>query len=513
MPIITTTPQQALALLERLHKELQSRQKQLRQAADYYDGKHPLAYASPQFASYWGGLFESFSDNWCGVVVDSKTERLVVRGVRIGQKSADEETHRVWQTNGLDADSGLAFVDAIAQGRSFALVWGDPDDPDTPAVTFESAHEAVVAYEPGSRRRRVAALKCWVDHDEYTEHATLYLADSVWKFSHQSTVSRILERTPAKGAYAAGPVWTLRDLDEDNPQPNPMGLVPMVELPNRQRLGKEPCSEIETIIPLQNGVNVLWSHLITASDFAAFPQRVIMGMEVPTKPVIDPNTGKVIAKEPVDLQKFALDRILWLEDPEATIGHWVAADLENYSKVIETAVGHIAAQTRTPQHYLVGKMANLSAEALKAAETGLVSTVKEKQLYFGESIREVCRLIALCQGDEGKAEEMRTANVIWQDPESRSDAELADALGKLAVMLHVPDEILWRRFGFTDDEIAEMKRMQAEQQERELDLLTKTSEASTPDQPPQEPAAAAGSGGGGKPAAKTQQSAAGAQAQ
>lgn len=485
MPI-TTTPQQALDILQRLHKELQSRQKELRQAADFYDGKHPLIYASPQFAAYWGGLFADFADNWCAVVVDSKAERLVVRGVRIGQKSADEETHRIWQTNGLDADSGLAFVDAITQGRAFCLVWGDPDDPETPQVTFESAHEAVVAYEPGSRRRRVAALKHWIDFDSQTEHATLYLPDSVWKFTHVTANVRVLERQPRMGAYIAGPVWTLRDLDgEQNPQPNPMGIVPMVELPNRQRLGKTPCSEIKTVIPLQNAVNVLWSHLITASDFAAFPQRVIMGMEVPTKPIVDA-TGKIVGKEPVDLQKFALDRILWLEDPEATIGHWQAADLENYSKVIETAVGHIAAQTRTPQHYLVGKMANLSAEALKAAETGLVSTVREKQLYFGEAVREVCRLIALCQGDEGKADDMRTANVIWQDPESRSDAELADSLGKLAVMLHVPDEILWRRYGFTDDEIAEMKLMQKEQQQEQLDMLTKTTEASTPAQPPQD---------------------------
>jgi hypothetical protein len=243
-------------------------------------------------------------------------------------------------------------------------------------------------------------------------------------------------------------------------------------------------------------VNVLWSHLITASEFAAFPQRVIMGMEVPSRPILN-DAGEVVGKEPIPLDRFALDRVLWLEDPEAKIGNWGAADLENYSKTIETAVGHIAAQTRTPQHYLIGKMANLSAEALKAAETGLVSTVREKQLYFGEATREVARLIALAQGDGDKADAMRTATVVWQDPESRSDAELADSLGKLAVMLHVPDEALWRRYGFTDAEIRDMKRMQAEQTERELDLLTKTTEATASAQPePAEPKQSDGGFGG-----------------
>ncbi len=490
MPI-TTTPAQALEILQRLHGELRNRQADLTMYANYYDGIHPLRYASPQFASYWGSLFESFADNWCQVVVDSKTERLVVRGVRIGEDLSDEETWRIWQTNGLDADSGLAFVDAIAQGRSFALVWGGEDDGKTPSVTFESAHEAIVAYEPGSRRVRVAALKNWIDLDSNTEHATLYLPDSVWKFTHDASTARILGRPVDQGGALAGPAWTNRDGSE--PVENPMGVVPMVELPNRQRLSREPASEIRNVIPLQNAVNVLWSHLITASEFAAFPQRVIMGMEIPSKPITN-DEGEVIGKEPIDLQKFAVDRLLWLEDPEAKIGSWQAADLENYSKVIETAVGHIAAQTRTPQHYLIGKMANLSAEALKAAETGLVSTVREKQLYFGESVREICGLIALAQGDEGKAEAMRTATVVWKDPESRSDAELADSLGKLAVMLHVPDEILWRRYGFTDAEIREMKLMQQEQTERELELLTKTTEATAKAEP--EPTQADGGFGG-----------------
>ena len=264
---------------------------------------------------------------------------------------------------------------------------------------------------------------------------------------------------------------------------NPLGVVPMVELPNRSRLAKDPVSEIHNVIPLQNAVNVIWSHLITASDFAAFPQRVVLGQEVPREPIVN-NAGEIVGHKAADLTRFALDRLVWLENPEASIGSWQAADLENYTKVIETAVGHIAAQTRTPQHYLVGKMANLSAEALKAAETGLVSTVREKQLYLGEAIREMCRLIALVQDDKAKADELRTAQVVWKDPETRSDAELADSLGKLATMLHVPDKILWRKYGFTDDEITEMEDMQAEQAQKELDMLIKTTDATAPPPPP-----------------------------
>lgn len=483
----------ALWWLDRLYGALVARTPQIRRYSDYYEGKHPLHFASPQFAKYWGGLFREFADNWCQVVVDSKAERLVVRGIRIGEEKADKDLWRVWNINGLDADSGLAFVDAIAGCQSYALVWGNEGDQDTPTVSFESANEAILAYEPGSRRKKAAGLKCW--RDEYTgdEFATLFLPDQVWKFQKKSggNVIPILARDPILGGPVAGGgigEWDLRYVaGEPNPMDNPIGEVPMTELPNRSRLATLPVSEIANVIPLQDAINIVWSHLLTASDFAAFPQRVILGMDVPKKPITN-EAGDVIGQEKIDLDKLAVDRILWFESPDAKIGSWPAANLENYTKLLETAVGHIAAQTRTPQHYLIGKMANLSGEALKAAETGLVSTVYEKQLYFGEAIKDMARLIALAQGDDAKAKALREASVIWKDPESRSLAELADALGKQAVMLHVPDEALWREYGYTDAQIEEFHAMRARQDAAALDLMTKQADATAPEpQPETEP--------------------------
>lgn len=493
--------EQALTMLDKLYKGLNNRAGEIKRFGDYYDGIHPLRFASKQFEQYWGGLFKEFADNWAQVVVDSKAERLQVRGIRLGEGEADEETWRIWQVNGLDADSGLAIIDAIALGRAYALVWGDPDDDDTPMVTFESANEAIVGYESGSRRKRVGALKCWRDEDTGDEFATLYLPDEVWKFKRSRGEVNILPRDPQLGAPVAqgGPQWVARqDVDgEPNPQPNPLGVVPMVELPNRSRLSAQPTSEIKNVIPLQDAINIIWSHTLTASDFQAFPQRVVLGMEVPKKPIVN-DAGEVVGHEPIPLDNVSLDRLLWFEDPDAKIASWPAVDLKNYTDLLETAVGHIAAQTRTPQHYLIGKMANLSGEALKAAETGLVMTVYEKQLYFGEAIREIARLIALARDEKAKAEEMRTATVVWKDPESRSLAELADALGKQAVMLHVPDEALWREYGYTDTQIQEFKLMQAEQDQATIDRMVKQAEAMPEPEPP------AGQPGGAPPKQKGQ---------
>ncbi|NJP27096.1 phage portal protein [Microbispora sp. SCL1-1] len=459
------TSAEALSLLDQLSRELDRRQDEQTRAEAYYDGEHNLLFASPQFQQYFGGLFTYFADNWCQVVVDSVAERLTVRGIRLSTGTdaiADAESRRVWQENELDADSGLAFVDTLTAGRTHVLVWGNLDDEDTPEVTFEAPCETIVGYEPGSRRRRRAALKRWRDDDN--EYATLYLPDEVWKFVKPAFRVPVVNGRTESGLAVAGTVsmagegWKLREVPgEPNPMRNPMGVVPMVELPNRSRLAKDPVSEIRNVIPLQDAVNLLWSHLLTASDFAAFPQRVILGTDVPKKPIVDA-VGEVVGYEPVDLAKYAVDRVVWLEDPNAKIGEWSAADLANYTNVIEVAVGHIAAQTRTPQHYLIGKMANMSADALKAAETGLVSRVRERQVYLGEAIREMWRLVALAQNDEARAKAIKTGTVLWADPESRSDAELVDSLVKLKG-IGVPDEALWERYGADVDEIERWSRM------------------------------------------------------
>ena len=52
-------------------------------------------------------------------------------------------------------------------------------------------------------------------------------------------------------------------------------------------------------------------------------------------------------------------------------------------------IQHVAAQTRTPPHYLLGAMGSFpSGESLKATETGLVAKVRRKMLSFGEGWEE-----------------------------------------------------------------------------------------------------------------------------
>lgn len=459
------TQAQALHLVSLLESELIRRRTDITRNNDYYRGRHPLRFASDDFAKFHGDRYRDFSDNWVQVVADSPVERLTVTGFQAsGEERADKDLWQVWQVNGLDGDSQLGFLGAVNSARSFVLVWGDPDDEDNPVVTFEDAGQAIVAYEPGSRRARRAGLKRWQDGN--CDYATLYLPGELWKFERPLARQDKSPQMADVDEELKG--WRPRETgDEPNPQPNPMGVVPLVELPNKPMLVDDPISDITGVIAMQDAINLVWAQLFTASDYASFPQRVVLGAERPMIPKLN-SAGEIVGKQPVDLDKFAVDRVAWITGRDAKIAEWQAANLAAYTQIIEVAVGHLAAQTRTPQHYLIGKMANLSGDALLAAETGLVKRVDEKKLWFGQGLREVARLILLARGEDAKARAMRAGAVLWADSESRSHAQLADALVKLKD-IGFPFEWLALRYGLTPTEVADVVAMR--EREAEMDPI------------------------------------------
>lgn len=436
-------------ILERLYAKLKKRHALTKKWSDYYNGAHPLKFASPEFSTQAGGLFEGFSDNWCQVIPDASVERMVPMAFRLEDGTLDKDAWRAWRRNECDVEVSLAFLEALITGRSYALVW-KPDGVET-EITFLDSSRAVVEYKPGKRRVRSAGLVIWADGGQ--ELATLFTPERVYWWTRD-----IGEAGKAEWiSIGTGSAWRMTaDME------NPLKAVPLVALENRARLSGKPVSEIANVIPLQDTVNTLWSHLMTASDQLALPARAVLGMDRPTREILDAE-GEVIGEEDLPIDRFRSDRLLWLEREGASIAEFSAADLTNYTKVIEVAVQHIAAQTRTPPSYLTGEMVNISADALIASEAGLVSKVQERQRFFGAALREIMRLEALASGDPGRANALALGTVVWRDAQFRSEAQYADALTKYKA-INVPDEALWERIpGVHPDEIERWKSMRDDQ--------------------------------------------------
>lgn len=406
----------------------------------YYEGDHRLAFATEKFREAFAGLFASVADNWCPIVVDSSAERLKVQGFRFGNdQAADDDAWAIWQHNGLDAESDMAHTEAIKLGEAYWLV--EPpargsDDP--PRITSEHPSQMIVAHAPGDRRRRLAALKKWVGEDGFA-YATLYLPDSVHKWQSAGKLS--------SGGRTAGRInWTQRR--DDPGGANPLGVVPVVPLLNKPAMLRAGQSDLKSAIPLQNAINKMLSDMLIGSEYQAFPQRVLLGVQPPK----DENGQPLRAS----MLQATQSRVWWFSDKDAKTAEFRAADLDNYVNARRHLVEHLTAQTKTPPHYVTGKMVNVSGDALKAGETGLVSKARHKQVTFGEGHEEAVRLALLSTGrDEAPAD----TETIWRDPESRSFGELVDGLVKLKT-LGVPNEVLWERAGFSPQEIGRMKAMQ-----------------------------------------------------
>jgi hypothetical protein len=450
------TAAEAASILERLATELDRRRSDVEELDSAYRGAHKLKFASENFREYFEGRYERFSDNWCQIVADAPHERLEVSGIRLpGEEGGDADLFGAWRRADADYGSDLAMLDAIVAKRAFALVWGTPDG--RLVVTWEHPSQAIVGYDPETRER-VAGAKVWAD--EVNEYATLYLPTEVWKFIRP----RIQVPDPDQAVATAPMLSGGWDLRGEGVIPNPLGKVPLVELPNKPRLLGEPLSDISIALSWQYAINLLWAQTFAVADEATIGQRLVIGAEMPTVPILD-ESGNEVGEKPLDLKKWRKDRIGWLEDPTAKAHEWKPAELDPFTKVIETGVGHVAAQTRTPAHYLMigGTFANVSADAMKALETGLVKRTLEKTQHFGRALRDVFELIALVQDDRAKAERVRGALVLWKDVENRSDAQVSDAALKDSQIGLPLRYILERRYNLSPAEIERVMAMRAEE--------------------------------------------------
>ncbi|MER6380780.1 phage portal protein [Streptomyces sp. NPDC001127] len=394
--------------------------------AEYYEGEHQrLAFSQARFKAEFREVFESWRDNFCGLIIDSATERMVVEGFRIPESpGTDTEAREFWQRSSMDVLSTAVHLDAMVQGRAYVLVWPGPDG--EPSIQPVSAEEMVVQFKPGSRTELEAAARFYMD-DWGRQWVTLWTESYVYETKLGQT-----------------------EWENGTKTPNPVGVVPVVPFHNRARLAGEPYSDLANVIPIQDAINKTVSDALTASEFAAFPQRYVTGLEI-----VEDDQGN-----PVEPFKVAVDKLLQAEDPQAKFGQFEAASLSNYCDLVGLLLQHMSSISRTPSHFfLVNGGTAPSGEAIISAEAGLVAKVRERMRYFGESWERVIRLCFAFKND--KRADAFSMETVWRDPEYRTEAQHIDALLKLK-QLNVPEEQLWSDAGYTPSQISAFREMRRE---------------------------------------------------
>lgn len=418
-------------------ERMRLRNAEFRTLRSYYDGHPPMPWVHAKARSAYRALVQQARCNIPLLVVDTVADRLNIDGFRLDEENADDVVWRtLWQANSMDLVAPQVHREALVTKVGYVSTWlRDGRAVIRGEVADEVFHDADDDGGPLSAAR---VIKVWADL--VAQRKQLRYVDRSVLLYFSCPYSPQAE--PEADLFSAA--WTL-----DRVEPNPSKLIPFVPFLNRPSLDGGSRSEIVDLLPHFDKINTLTAQHLLAAELGAFRIRWATGMEIPTD----------ASGQPVEPFDVALNRLWINSDPEGRFGSFEGTPLDPYLSSIDQAIQQVAAISRTPPFLLMGKVTNLSAEALKGTESGLVQKVRERQRTFGQSWQQVIQQCLYLLGDERAG--MDEMEVIWRDPENVSEAQRVDALSKLHA-LGMPWRAVMEGYGASPGQIARWDAMRSD---------------------------------------------------
>lgn len=460
-----------LALAKKLATILENDLDRLRYIDRYLHGYHAGPYIPDNADAEYKLLAQRCISNWMPLLVGTPAQALYVDGFRKGKRG--EEDSQVlggvgqevewdhWQRSRLDARQASVMRGALAYGHSFAVT--EKDSKGKVQTKGLSALRTSALYEDPSNDDAPYAALTVTAWPKGEERGKGYLYTDKWKYA-----------MTFKSLADLNSIGLTEGVSHGSKECPVTRFAAQVDLEGRTT------GVIEPMIPLQDRINQTVFDLLVAQTGGAFITRTVSGMAPPLKRDAEGDPLLDVDGQPIPLPlQINAKKMLFAEDAEAKWGSLPATPLSGYIESIDMSIRHLAAVSQTPPHHLLGQIANLSAEALLAAETALSRKIEEFRHSFGESWERVFRIASLLEGDDTSSEDFH-GEVLWRDMESRSMAQAADALGKLKEQLGIPARGLWSRVpGVTQNEIAEWERL-AEEDDSEGLLASALTRATAP---------------------------------
>lgn len=399
---------------------LEERDDKLDRIDKWFRWDHDKPHQPKQPTSEYKELSARSQVPWLNLVVSTAAQNLYVDGYRGATDPTNARPWGVWQANGMDARQTPIMRAALGYGLSYASVL-----PGIDPITSEGL-PVIKGHSP----RRMMAFYRDPANDDWPEYAIqvdetkledglkawflrLYDEEAVWSFNSDS----------------GGTNLRYVDYEEHN-----LGVCPIVRFANQLDLEGRTPGEVEPLIPLAGRIDQSVFDRLVVQRFGAWVVRTISGMTAP-------ETAEEAQSVALLLR---MNDLLVAENAETTFGHIPATPLDGFIRAAESDIETLAAVSQTPMYALVGKLINLSAEALEAARASFNQKVDERKTSFGESWEQVLRLAAWVSGDTEAAQDY-SSQVRWRNTKTRSLAQVADALGKLAAIEGFPVEMVFEQ--------------------------------------------------------------------
>ncbi|AXQ65205.1 portal protein [Streptomyces phage Thestral] len=454
-----TLAKELLAILDRDEGRLERIDRFIR-------GKHDDPYMPPQADDEYKLLAKRAVSNWMPLLIGTPAQALYVDGFRPGTSSeglpeassSKSAAWSHWQRSRMDARQAAVYRGALGFGHSFVLT--------------EKTKKGVIS--KGLSAKKTAAL-----YEDPANDDEPYAALTITAKPKAETPGKA-RMWDARYEYAVT-FKSLSDLDSVRVAKGKLHgstECPVTRFAAQVDLEGRTVGVVEPMIPLQNRINQTIFDLLVAQTYTSHEVRYATGMAPPllmewvdehgnvtTDPelAVDSRPKLDAAGNPIPAPiNHNARRFLFAEDPDVKFGSLPAGPITPLIESVDMSIRHLAAISQTPPHHLLGQIANLSAEALLAAETALSRKITEFQSLFGESWERVFRIAAEMEGDTTATEDY-AGEVQWRDMESRSLAQAADALGKLKEQLGIPARGLWKRVpGVTQTEYEDWEQLAEE---------------------------------------------------
>lgn len=399
----------------------------------YYEGDHPLQYATRQMAQVFRNLDAKWSENWCAVVVDSLLDRLTLKGFSIDDEATKAAVDALWEGQDADLDAERIHKAVAVCGEGYLIVESNEAGP--ARIYANRPHLVHCFYAEDDPKAVDFAAKWWTSGKQ--THLTLYYAD---RFEHYVANGK-------RGDLSSPNAFTP---DPEAPEEaNPWSRVPVFHYcadPEDVR------GELANVIGPQNAINKLLADMMVAAEFGAFKQRYIVSNADTAALKNGPNEVWEIP---------AADK-----DGESTqVGSFDATELANFIAAMDNIATKIAVITRTPKHYLL-QAGDVSGEALLAMEAPLA----KKAAKYAERLAVSWRAaIVFALSLSGVTVTSADIEVVWGD--ERTIQPLTEAMTrKTNVDAGIPIVTQLRAEGWSESELEQLATDAEDEQGRGASL-------------------------------------------
>ncbi len=347
--------------------------------------------------------------NVLSLIRDSFCQNLSVVGYRDAAAAENLSGWKAWQDNRMDARQAEIYRPAVTYGASYVVMTGDVSGT---VWRTRSPRQLLAVYEdPQIDVWPQYAFETWIDSTDAKPRRRAVLYDD--QFMYPLDLGEMPTIPVDQNATMYARAASIRAYGE--PVAHGADVCPVVRFINGRDADDMILGEVAPLIRLQMAINSVNFDRLLVSRFGAFPQRVISGWTGSSSEVL----------------KASAKRVWTFDDTDVTAQAFPAADMGNYNDVLAEMLEHVAMVAQISPAQVTGKMINLSAETLAAAEANQQRKIASKRDSFGESWEQVFRLAAAIVGDTAGAADVES-EVVWRDTEARTFAAVVDGVVKLA---------------------------------------------------------------------------------